>query len=339
MVDRPGQGRYPRTQLWLFTLAHSQSAMRRARAPKAESRTGSPIDYDCLLTPLENTSILRLFDQFPDELSCVRFLFELRGGPMRPCSVCGSRTTWRQDSQQPLFHSKCCGEQVDARSGTFLERVRLDIRMWLYLIATFLNRSTPLSSAFVASHLGLSSDYAWRALAQIRQQIQKIEERRFEPHEFQNCYLDEFLYRPILDSARGTRASIWLLGLSGNQIVHVVALRSRNPGVYRDLLQGLGLLDAKLFSSNLRLAQRLREDFLPTSSCEWTMACSDGPIVAARERLSAFWPFFKRSMRRGSIVPKRDHLSRYISDYVFRFNHAGRKSLMLRRVLQSLEPL
>src|SRR5690606_23656265 len=172
---------------------------------------------ETLLAPLKTTSALDLLERFPDERHCTRLIFEVRGGRTKPCPRCGSRTTWRQADTPRAFHSKCCSEAADALAGTFLTQPPLGVRLWLYLIVTCLNRSTPLSSNFVASHLGTNSARSWQALAQLRQQVAKTNDKLFEPADFQRCYVDEFLYRPVCVPGGGARTGVWLLGLSGKR--------------------------------------------------------------------------------------------------------------------------
>ena len=210
--------------------------MRRLRTRLAElggTSARPQIDYERILAPFESTSVFDLFELLPDEESCLRFLFELRGGPQLRCPKCRSSKGWRQAGADPFFRSNCCGEAVDVRRGTLFGEVRLDVRIWLYLLATFLNRPTPLSTEFIADHLDTSRDKAWRALAQIRRHIHRVNVRHFDPCDYARCYVDEFLYRPIRDSTGGSRSRIWLVGLCGNSNVHVEPIEARIPGLYR----------------------------------------------------------------------------------------------------------
>ena len=65
------------------------------------------------------------------------------------------------------------------------------------------------------------------------------------------------------------------------------------------------------------------------------MASQRMALVQADGRLSAFWPFFKRSLGRGSIVASMQHIHRYVSEYVFRYNYSGREGLMFRQTLSA----
>lgn len=314
--------------------------MRRNLKPLVERLEGrsrqSSAARERLLRRIGRISPLQLLERFPNEQACARLLFDLRGGPDLPCPGCGSRTKWKQDESRIVFRSNCCNSMLDPLRGTFLSKADLGVRMWLYLLLTFCNRSNPLSADFVAGHLNISRDKSWRALAQIRQQIERLNVRQFDRDRNRNCNIDEFLYRPVQPS----RGRMWLLGLSANARIYVEPLRSRQPGGYRDILDRLGLHDTGLFSCNLALASRLKDECaLPATSCEWTMASRGLPLVSARARLATFWMFFKRSMRSGSIVPFRHHLSRYVSEYVLRFNCAGKHGEMFSEVIRSVEPL
>ena len=238
-----------------------------------------------------------------------------------------------------MFRSKCCSVPVDALAGTFLTQPPLGARLWLYLIVTFLNRSTPLSSAFVAAHLGTNSGRSWQALAQLRQHIATTNKKLFEPVDFRQCYVDEFLYRPVCVPGGGARTGIWLLGLSGASSIHVEPLRDRLAGAYPSILERMGIREAEFYSCNLSLAARMKRQGVPrVAACELSMASRGRQLIASQARLKAFWPYFRRSMRRGSVVPARQHMGRFVQDYVFRFNHTGSPAAMLRHVLESLDP-
>lgn len=267
-------------------------------------------------------------------------MFDLRGGRTKPCPGCGSRTSWRQTEAVRIFRSKCCSVEVDALAGTFLTQPPLGARVWLYLIVTFLNRIAPLSSAFVAAHLGTSTARSWQALAQLRQQVVITNWKLFKPAEFKRCYVDEFLYRPVCVPGGGARTGVWLLGLSGTRSIHVEPLRDRMAGAYPRILERLGIGEAEFYSCNLSLVARMkRQGVASIAACELSMASRGQQLISSQARLKAFWPNFRRSMRRGSVVPARQHIRRFVHDYVFRFNHTGAPAAMLRHLLQSLDPL
>jgi hypothetical protein len=229
---------------------------------------------------------------------------------------------------------------VDALAGTLFTQPPLGARLWLYLIVTFLNRSTPLSSAFVAAHLGTDSGRSWQALAQLRQQVAATNQQLLKPAEFRRCYVDEFLYRPVCVPGGGARTGIWLFGLSGTRSIHVEPLRDRRAGAYPSILERLGVAENEFYSCNLSLVARMkRQGVGSVAACELSMASRGQQLISSQARLKAFWPNFRRSMRRGSVVPARHHLSRFVQDYVFRFNHTGAHAAMFRHLLQSLDPL
>ena len=292
------------------------------------------------LAPEKTTAALELLERFPDERHCGRLIFDLRGGRTKPCPRCGSRTRWEQTSAVRIFQSKCCSFALDALAGTFLTQAPLGARLWLYLIVTFLNRSTPLSSAFVAAHLGTDTRRSWQALAHLRQHVAATNEKLFDPAEFRQCYVDEFLYRPVCVPGGGARTGIWLLGLSGARSIHVEPLRDRMAGAYPTILERLGVSAAEFYSCNLPLVARMkRQGVASIAACELSMASRGQRLISSQARLKAFWPNFRRSMRRGSLVPARQHMRRFVQDYVFRFNHTGAHDAMLRHLLQSLDPL
>ena len=298
------------------------------------------LDPASFFAPVQTTAALDLLEKFADERDCSRLIFDLRGGRTKPCPRCGSRTKWKQTETAQIFQSKCCSQAVDAWSDTFFTQPTLGARVWLYLIATFLNRATPLSTAFVAAHLGTTTARCWQALAQLRQQIATTNLQLFKPADFSRCYVDELLYRPVCVPGGGARTGIWLLGVSGTRSIHVEPLRDRMAGAYPRILGRLGIADAEFYSCNLPLVARMkRQGVASVSACELSMASRGQQLIASQARLKAFWPLFRRSMRRGSVVPARHHIDRYVHDYVFRYNHTGSPTAMLGPLLRSLGPV
>ena len=307
---------------------------------RADEWHGIMPDPAAFLAPEKATAALDLLERFPDERHCSRLIFDLRGGRTKPCPRCGSRTRWQQTEAARIFQSKCCSFALDALAGTFLTQAPLGARLWLYLIVTFLNRSTPLSSAFVAAHLGTDTRRSWQALAQLRQQVAATNKKLFDPAEFRRCYVDEFLYRPVCVPGGGARTGIWLLGLSGARSIHVEPLRDRMAGAYPRILERLGIGAAEFYSCNLPLVARMkRQGVASVSACELSMASRGQQLVSSHARMRAFWPLFRRSMRRGSVVPARHHIGRFVHDYVFRYNHTGSPATMLGHLIQSLGPV
>jgi hypothetical protein len=82
-----------------------------------------------------------------------------------------------------------------------------------------------------------------------------------------------------------------------------------------------------------------RQAVTSVAACELNMATRGQQLISSQGQLKAFWPNFRRSMRRGSVVPARQHIGRFVQDYVFRFNHTGSPAAMLRHLLKTLDPL
>ncbi|MGX7897073.1 hypothetical protein [Tsuneonella sp. HG222] len=294
-------------------------------------------NWNTLLGQGEFISVCRIFDFFPDEESIAEFFFQIRGGPTFSCKRCKSPGIWQLTPRPFLRSCGRCGLELDIMAGTWLSRINLHPQSWIYLLAIYANREPPLSLRFLADHFAISKSKAWEALTLLRNRIALIRTLEYEPSDYRECYVDEFLFYYGRRWRRNPTLGTFILGLSSASGIQV---KPSQPGRmhYAKLLAGLQLQDAILTTSNLPLWESLtRDGRISVRLAEWEMGSQNGALVEARARLNAFWPYFKRNARRGRFTHRGEHLERYLNEYAFRYSEKGRGIRIFGKLLGVIE--
>ena len=173
----------------------------------------------------------------------------------------------------------------------------------------------------------------------IRNRIRLLMDVSYCSKDFATCYVDEYLYYHGKRWRRNPTLGTFVLGLSSQAGIRLVPV-PRGRAEYARTLIAMGLDARRLTTCNVELAEILSHQCESNVMLsEWTMAARDGYLVKARGKLSAFWPYFKRNMRIGRMTSRGEHLTRYLSEYAFRFQEGGQSHRIFAKLLGVVEKL
>ena len=111
-------------------------------------------------------------DMFPDEESCVKFLFNSRFGQDSPCPNCSRQGQWRFGYIHGCwYYCAGCGRFLKLRKGTIFHNSRLPLRVWFRCIWLMCLARNSLPGEFVRRYFGISPTAAWSMCNKIRQHM------------------------------------------------------------------------------------------------------------------------------------------------------------------------
>ena len=108
------------------------------------------------------------FDRmFPDDASCLDWLFQHRYPEGVYCPKCRKVTKHYREQKRPSY-SCHCGHHVHPMQGTIFENSATSLRLWFLAIYLMATTRCGISAKHLERELGVTYKCAWRIFKQIR---------------------------------------------------------------------------------------------------------------------------------------------------------------------------
>lgn len=105
---------------------------------------------------------------FPDDTTCLDYLFNLRYSNFNLCPHCDRETTFKRVSNRQCFQCAKCYYQIYPCAGTIFEKTRTPLRDWFFVIFLFTVSKNGISAYEVQRQIGGTYKRCLRMLRQIR---------------------------------------------------------------------------------------------------------------------------------------------------------------------------
>ena len=109
--------------------------------------------------------------EFPDETSCVAFLFKQRWPDGFVCPVCDKRRMAALKSRPRLYECLDCGRQTSITAGTAMHRSRLPLTAWFWAAHLMTTHSNGMSARQLEDQLGVTYKTAWLLTQKLRRSM------------------------------------------------------------------------------------------------------------------------------------------------------------------------
>ena len=139
-----------------------------------------PVDR---LNPIRATSsdsgvnVLEFFREFPDDETCLQFVWRGRFSPdgdHAHCERCETERVFKRYStaqKRPAWYCSTCGFRVHPLKGTIFERSSTSLQMWFYAMYIMTSTRCGVSAKQLERELGVTYKTAWRMFNRIRNQL------------------------------------------------------------------------------------------------------------------------------------------------------------------------
>ena len=124
---------------------------------------------------------------FPDEASCLQWLFDARYGQGTRCGLCGKSASWKPYGAPRQWVSSCCYHEISPCAGTLFHKSRLPLQTWFRAIALISNFDGRISLHFLVRHLGVGITTAFRITDKVRVHMTALALRDDRPFDGPVC--------------------------------------------------------------------------------------------------------------------------------------------------------
>lgn len=277
-------------------------------------------------------SVLGFMEAFPDEESCIEYLEDIRWG---------DRVVSPYDPDSKVYrctgHKYKCwntGKYFNVKTGTFLEGTKLPLSMWLYAILIVTSKKRGISSCQLADDLGVTQKTAWRMLTLIREKMSckntsvlsaEVEiDETFVGGKNKNRHRNK---KVKACQGRSFKDKVPVFGMyqrGGDLVAKVVDNTQADtllPYILRHIEPG-----STVFTDGWEYGS-LKESYVQRSVDHGrglygrTVMTGDGELIdVTTNGIECAWSHFKRMVTGTYYHMSRQHLQKYVDEFVFRYN-------------------
>ena len=119
-------------------------------------------------------NLIQIMEKFPDQMSCINFLEEIRFKDGAYCPLCGSTHVNRKTERKihvGRWNCYDCKASFKAVQGTMFHGTKIPLQKWFLSISLMVNAKKSLSSHQLSRDLGLPQKTAWFMMTRIRAEM------------------------------------------------------------------------------------------------------------------------------------------------------------------------
>lgn len=107
--------------------------------------------------------------EFPDDDTCLEYIFQQRYGHLQYCPSCGTKGKFYRIRTRKYYKCAHCAFELYPLSGTIFHKSETPLTKWFFAIFLFSNSKNGVSAKELERHLGVTYKTAWRIAKLIRQ--------------------------------------------------------------------------------------------------------------------------------------------------------------------------
>ena len=289
--------------------------------------------------------ITEVFKRFPQQQDCISYLEEVRWNSRPKCPYGGSENSTPLASEQ-RHHCSNCNTSYSVTVGTIFHQTHLPLQKWLLAVSLILNAKKGISSRQLARDLDVHRNTAWRVSMKIREAMAQKGHRELLTGivTMEETYVGA---RKPRHKSPDDKHHPRRRGTSKTPVVGMVE-RGDN-GQVRATVSKKNDLNAKKLSALVREHVNTDEAVLVTDEYNGYIRISsfmqhrtvnhhvwyvDGD--AHTNTVESFWALLKRDIVGQFHKVSAKHLSRYVDEFCYRYNHRRHADLFSLTIARSL---
>jgi len=280
-------------------------------------------------------TVTDFFKRFPDDDSCLDHLMKIRFGFELDCPKCSKHGKFSRIRKQPAYQCAWCGHHIHPMAGTPFHRSRTPLQKWFYAMYLFTTSRHGVPAMELHRQLGVTYKCAWRLGHEIRKYMADIDgDDGLSGHvEIDESYIggkDNVVGRPGPNSKK--TAVLGMVERGGDLMTHVVPNARAStliPLVEKYVESGSTISTDELRSYNTLNRRGYDHQSVSHSNEQWVNG------IHHTNSIEGFWSQIKRSIRGTHVHVSKQHMSKYLGEFEYRYNMRGNPEFMFSRLLLS----
>lgn len=257
--------------------------------------------------------------QFPDDDTCLTYMFEQTYSDMPACPKCGViKPGYYRVKARKCFECKDCGNQIHPLAHTIFHKSSTSLRDWFYIIYLFSVAKNGVSAKEIERHLGVTYKTAWRIAKQVRELMQQSGNPLSGIAEVDETYIGgKHRRKGMFDNKTAVIGIVEKKKDSGQ--IKALATKQANATVALPFLQSSIVVGTIVHSDESRIYTRVKRtfdhEFVNHSKLEYSRA------GVHTNTIEGFWGQLKRSIDGTYHCVSPKYLQLYVNEFVYRYNH------------------
>lgn len=263
-------------------------------------------------------TIQQFKEKFPDNKSCLNWLFESRFGKPQ-CPKCGEVNKYHRQGNSSHFVCACGKHQLSPKKDTIFEKSDTDLFKWFFALYLFSTSKNGVSALELERHLQVTYKCAWRIANQIR--------KLFSEHNLTLSGIVETDETYVGGKGghnkrgRGAEHKTPVFGIvqrKGELRAKVVADTKRKTVM--PIIRASVVIGTKVMSDEYRPYKSLkREGYTHETVNHGRKEYVRGEVHT--NTIEGFWSQMKRSINGTYHAVSPKHLQSYVDEFAYRYNH------------------
>jgi transposase len=257
-------------------------------------------------------------ERFPDDDTCLDYLFEQAYGSMIACPRCGiADPRYYRVRNRKCYECKDCGNQIHPLANTIFHKSSTSLRDWFYIIFLFSVAKNGVSAKEVERHLGVTYKCAWRIAKQVRELMEDSNIQLGGTVEADETYIggvQQGKHITVQDKA----VVFGMVERKGKvKAAHVSGAGSRIliPRLRESIAVG-----TQVYSDQARVYSTLKRLGYFHDSVNYSVG-EYGRGLVHTNTIEGFWGQLKRSIDGTYHCVSPKYLQNYLNEFVYRYNH------------------
>ncbi len=257
-------------------------------------------------------------ERFPDDTTCLDYLFEQAYGTMSACTNCGIiDPSYYRVRNRKCYECKDCGYQIHPLASTIFHKSSTSLRDWFYVIYLFSVAKNGVSAKEIERHLGVTYKTAWRMAKHVRALMLQDGSPLSGVIETDETYIGG-RERGKNVTTQNKAVVFGMVERNGNvkaEHVPTAGARVLLPRIHNGVQIG-----STVYSDQARVYQTLHRIGYYHDSVNHSIG-EYGRGIVHTNTIEGFWSQLKRSIDGTYHCVSAKYLQLYLNEFVYRYNH------------------
>jgi transposase len=256
-------------------------------------------------------------EQFPDEATCLQYLFDQRFPNGGTCK-CGKTDCFHALTTRKKFECAWCGHQIAPTAGTIFHKSSTKLRTWFHAMFIMMASRNGVSAMELMRQVGVTYKTAWRMNHQIRQLMLEKKPLLDGVIEADETYLGGKHSGKRGRGAEGKTPVAGLIAREGK--VDAIAVDNVKAATLVPNIQSKVREGATVYTDDLNSYSHVRD----AGYVHYVVNHGAGQYVNGivhTNNMESFWAQFKRGVHGTFHHVSRKHCQKYLNEFCYRHNH------------------
>lgn len=257
-------------------------------------------------------------ERFPDDTTCLDYMFEQAYGNMPACINCGVfDPSYYRVRNRKCYECKDCAYQIHPLAGTIFHKSSTSLRDWFYVIYLFSVAKNGVSAKEIERHLGVTYKTAWRMAKHVRALMLQDGNQLSGVIETDETYIDG-RERGKNVTTQNKAVVFGMVERDGKvKAEHVPTAGAR---VLLPRIHNGAQIGSTIYSDQARVYQTLHRVGYYHDSVNHSIG-EYGRGIVHTNTIEGFWSQLKRSIDGTYHCVSAKYLQLYLNEFVYRYNH------------------